>query len=256
MVRAHLALLKQRRHQPIRHPTVGCALAHSVNTRIGDGLHGVCHHNASVAVNADGLGQLRIGAYTGRHHDEVCGHLAPVFEPDGFDSPIGITHQLLGLSAHPELQATLLQRALQQLPSDLIELPLHQHARDVHNRHGHAPDHQSVGRLQPQQTATDHHGMPVSAGCLDHVVRVGDVAVGNHALQIPPWQRRDERIRARGQQEPVILCLDAIGRGHQAALAIHVHHLLPCVQGDPMIAVPGQRIQHDLVQRLLAGQHR
>ena len=98
--------------------------------------------------------------------------------------------------------------------------------------------------------------MPVSAGGLDHVVRVGDVAVSNHALQIPARQRRDERIRARGQQEPVVLCLDAIGRGHQAALAIHVNHLLPCVQGDPMIAVPGQRIQHNLVQRLLARQHR
>ena len=83
---------------------------------------------------------------------------------------------------------------MQQLAGHAVELALHQRRHDVHHGDGHAAQHQAVGRFEAEQPAADDDGVFVLGGGGYHLVGVGDVAVGNHALQVFARHRQDERI--------------------------------------------------------------
>jgi hypothetical protein len=138
----------------------------------------------------------------------------------------------------------------------LVELALHDPLAEVHHGHVHAAQHQPVGRLQAEQAGADHHRVAVLAGGLDHRLGVGDVAVGEHAGQVVAGDGRDEGRRAGGQQQAVVVGLGAVAGEHLAADAVDLHHLAAGVQGDAVVAVPVEIVEHDLGQRHLARQHR
>jgi hypothetical protein len=95
---------------------------------------------------------------------------------------------------------------------------------------------------------------------LDHGVGVGDVAVGDHALQILAGNRQDEGVGAGGQQQAVVCRAQGLAGGafgvHHPAHAVHIGHRPAGVQRDAVVLIPGPVVEHDLVQRLLARQHR
>ena len=253
---AHLRLLEQRRHEAVGDTAVCRAFADRIDARVGDGLHRVVDDDAAVAVQADLLGECGVGADAGGHHDQIGGYFAAVLEADRPDAPVLVAEQGFGVRTEQEREAALLQRGLQQFAGDIVELPIHQPRREVHHADLHAAQHQAVRGFEPQQTAADDDGVPVFRGRLDHRVGVVDVAVGDHALQIPAGHGRDERVRAGGDEQPVVGFDGAVFGCHGALGAADVHHLLAQVQGDAVVRVPAQRVQHDLVQRLLAGEHR
>ena len=260
MVGRHLGLLEQRRHQPVGDAAVGRTFPHAVDAGVSHGLHGVVHHDAAVHMQPHALGQLGVGADADGHHHQVGGHLAAVLEADGFHPAapaiVGAAHHLLGLRAHQELQAPAFQGLLQQLAGHAVELALHQGVVHMHHTHVHAAQHQTIGRLQPQQAAADDHRVFVCPGGLDHGVGVGDVAVGDHPFQRVARHGQDEGVGSGAQQQAVVFGLGAVGGTHHAAHPVHLHHLLAGVQGDVVVAVPLPGIEHDLVQGLLACEHR
>src|SRR5206468_3565311 len=71
--RADLALLEQRRDQAVGDAAVRRAFADRVDARVGDRLHRVVDDDATVAVQADLLGELRVRADAGGHHDQIGG---------------------------------------------------------------------------------------------------------------------------------------------------------------------------------------
>jgi hypothetical protein len=93
---------------------------------------------------------------------------------------------------------------LQQLAGHVVELALHQPGHQVHHGDLHAALHQAVGRFQAQQAAADDHRVLVLRGRVDHGLRVGDVAVGQHALQVLARHRQDERVGAGGHEQAVV----------------------------------------------------
>ena len=195
------------------------------------------------------------GRMPAAHHDQVGRHLAAVLELHGHHAAVLVPDECRRVGADLELQAAILERLLQQLACHVVELPVHQPRRDVHHRDLHAAQHQPVGRFQAQQAAADHHRVLVARGGVDHLVGVCDVAIGDDALQVLAGQRRDEWRRAGRDQQPVVAFLRAVFGADDACLAIDVDDLLAEVQRDALLLVPGQRIEHDLVERLFAGQH-
>ena len=256
MRRAHLALLEQRRHQPVGDAAVRRAFAHRINARVGDGLHRVVDDDAAVAVQPCAFCQLGVGADAGGHHHQVGRDLAAVLELHGFDAAAWIAEQLGRLRADHELQAALFERALQQLARRRIELALHQPRHDVHDRHVHATQPQAVGGFEPQQAAADHHRVRVCCRRVDHRLGVGDVAVGDHAVELLARHRQHERVGAGGQQQAIVGRRGAVVGDHQPLDAVDLDDLLTGVQRDAVLRVPRQRVEDDLVDRLLAGQHR
>jgi hypothetical protein len=190
------------------------------------------------------------------HHDEVGLDLGSVLELDRLDAAVRAANELLRLRADQELQAALLQRLLQQLARHVVELALHQPRHHVHHSDVHAALHQAIGRFQAQQAAADDDRFPELLRGLDHRVGVGDVAVGDHALQVLAGHGQDEGVGAGAQQQAVICLLGAIVRAHDALDPVDLHHPLARVQPDAVLLVPLPGVQHDLVQRLLARQHR
>jgi hypothetical protein len=166
------------------------------------------------------LGQLGVGADADGHHDQVGRDFGAVLELDRRHAAVGAAHQFLRLRAHQELQAALLQRLLQQLAGDVVQLALHQPGHDVHHGDVHAAQHQAVGRFQAQQAAADDDGLLVLGGGLDHRVGVGDVAVGDDALQVLAGHRQDEGVGAGAQQQPVVRLLGAVLGAHHALDAV------------------------------------
>ena len=255
MVGADLGLLEQRRHQAVGDAAVAGALADRVHARVV-GLQRVVDHDAAVAVDAGGLGQGGVRADAGGHHHQVGRDLLAVGEAHRRHPAIGVADDLGGGGVEPERQAALGQRLFQQRAGDRVELALQQPAGQVHDGHLHAAQLQAVGRLQAEQPAADHHRMLLLPGGVDHRLRIVDVAVADDAFQVLARDRQDERHRAGGQQQPVVLRLGSVGGDHPAAHAVDRGDFLAQVQGDAVVGVPGQRVEHDLVEGLFARQHR
>ena len=258
--RADLALLEQWCDQPVRDAAVRRAFTDRVDARIGDGLHRVVDDDAAAhvgaAVQADLQGQLGVGADAGSHHHQVGGQFAAVLELHCGDAAGRATDQRLGLGRDAKLHAARLQRLAQHVAGHVVELALHQPRREVHQRDIHAARHQAVGGLQTQQPATDDDRMGVRLGGLDHRVGVGDVAECDHADQVAPRQRRDERVRAGRDQQPVVRLLGAVLGLHDAPRPVDIDDpSCPGAAGCRARRTRPVGFQHDLVQRLLAGQH-
>jgi len=259
MVGQHLALLEQRGHQAIGNAPVCGAFAHGVDARVGGGLQRVAHDNAAVHMQAHLFGQSRVGADAHGHHHQIGGHLGAVLELDAGHAAFGVAHQFLGLRTHQEAHATVFQRLLQHLARHVIQLALHQRGHHVHHAHGHSALHEAVRGLQTQQAAANDDGVLVGGGGVDHGLRVGNVAVGQHTLQVFAGDGQDEGVGARGEDEAVVFGADhravAAGGADHAAHAVHIGHGEAGVQRDVVVGVPGPVVQDDLVDGLLARQH-
>ncbi len=130
----------------------------------------------------------------------------------------------------------------------------------MHHADVHAAQHQAIGGLQAEQAAADDHGFFVFGGRVNHGVGVGDVAVGDHALQVLARHGEDEGVGTGAHQQAVVFFLGDAAVGihgaHDAFDAVHLDHLFAGMQRDVVVGVPVPAVQDDLVERLLAGQYR
>ena len=101
--------------------------------------------------------------------------------------------------------------------------------------------------------------MFVCGSRIDHGLCVGDVAVGQYALQVFAWNGQDEGVGAGGHNQAVVLGGDGLARRaggqHLAFDPVHAVHGPTGVQGDAVVRVPGPVVQDDFIQRLFTGQH-
>lgn len=184
----------------------------------------------------------------------------PFYDNGGND--VGMAWQILaslqrdGLRAEHEAESARLERGLQQLGGRTVEQALHDPVGQMHDGHVHAAQAQAVGGLQPEQAGADDDRVAVRAGCLDHGLGVGDVAVGEHAGQVGARHGQDEGSRAGRQQQAVVAGLGAVVGKHAAAHAVDPDHLAARVQRDAVFGVPRQVVEHDVREAHLAGQHR
>ena len=249
---AYLGLIPDRRHQAEHLAAVLDALAHRKNERVA-GAHVVAHHDAAVDLQPGSNGQLDARTNADRQHHQVGGNLAPVFQQNAFG--VIDTGDLLGLALGEEGNAATIEITLQQLAGGGIELAFHQGRHQVHQRHRHAALAQTPCSLQPQQPATDDHRMPVRARSGQHLVDVGNIAERTHAGQLQPRNARRQWLGAGRDQQAVVGHADAIRRSHRARIPIDGGDLVAGDQADAIFLVPLARVDDDLVQLLVAGQH-
>ncbi len=204
VVREHLRLLEQRSDEAVARAAVLHALAECVDARIVR-LHRVAHEHAALARDAARFRERGVRPDADGHHDEVRGQLAAVREAHALHAAVADDRR--GLRGHQELEAALLERAPQQSAGGVVELPLHQRRNEVHDRDLHAALLQAVRGLEAEQPAADHDRVPVLARRCDHLVDVGDVAIGDDARQLLARERQHDGVRAgredqRGRTAP------------------------------------------------------
>ena len=253
MIGADLGLVEQRRHQPISLLPMLHAFADRIDAPV-EGLHRIGDDNAAFAMQPRLLGKLRIRPDPDRHHDNICGNLRAVREAHA--RHMRLAQNRLRRRRHLELEPARLQRSLQHVAGGLVELSLHQGVDEMNDRHLHPALHQPIGRFQPEQPAADHHSPTAARGRRQHQIDVVNVAIGDDAFERLARHRQHDRVRPRRDQQPVIGHALA-GRGDDLAGAPVDHrNRLALAQLHIVVAVPVFRVEDDLLDRLLARQHR
>jgi hypothetical protein len=133
-------------------------------------------------VQARRLREVEVRAYPHRHDDQLRRNLFTRLQADTGD--VFGSENRFRVRFQPEREPLGLERLLQQVRGGAVELPLHEPRHEVNHRHVHAAQLQSIGGLQPQQPAADHDRVGVLRRCVDHRLRIADVAVGEHARQL------------------------------------------------------------------------
>ncbi len=261
--RADPGLLEQRRDQAVGRAAVVDAFADRVDARVGDGLQRVGDDDAALAVQTGAFGERGVRADADRDDHQLGldpGRLGVGvgrrLHPDRADAAAGVGDEFERLRLQQEPQPARFERLLQQRRRGLVELALHQPGHQVHDAHVHAAFAQPVGGLEPEQPAADDDRLALRRGRVDHRLRVGDVAVGQHAGQADARHCRQRRHRAGGEQQPVVRGFDAACGLDDARAAPDRRHRAPGVQADAVLVVPRTLVEHDLLEARLAGQHR
>ena len=259
--------LVERRHQA-EHLAVSLgAFAQGEDGGIA-GAHGAVDHDAAIDGESRLLGELHVGPDADRHHHQGGGEPRAVVELNRLD--LAVTRDRLGVGAGDHLDAARLDRPLQQMAGRRIELALHQGRHQVQDGDVHALLLQARRRLEPQKAAADHHG--IAAATLrrqQHGLDIVEVAIGQHARQVVARHRQDDRVGAGTDDQLVVGYGDRglergvaeIAGGHElggdgARRAIDCRHLGAFVERDAVLDVPAVAVDHDLLERLLARQHR
>ena len=136
-----------------------------------------------------------------------------------------------------------------------VHLPLHQGVHQVHDRDVAALHLEAARRLEAEQPAADHGRLRAAAG------RASSARVSSSVRNA-----RRRRDRARRSAASTRSCRwraaarrrrdAAVGRRDRLLHRIDVGDPRPDAQLDAVLAIPVERVQRDLVGRLLAGQHR
>ncbi len=230
-------------------------LADCIDARIVS-LHCVVDHNAAIAIQPGRFRQCGIGANADCHHDELSRHFEAVSKADRLYLTTLIAEDFFRILFEQECKAAIFKRFLQQFAGNRIKLALHQPVRQMHDRHIHPAQLQSVCRFKPEQTAADDDRMPVMLRRFDHRVGVLDIAIGNDTLQILAGHWQHERRRTGCQQQAVIFAGGAVFSNDNALAAIDFFDLLAKMQRNVIVSIPIFIIQHDVFDRLLTCQHR
>jgi len=160
------------------------------------------------------------------------------------------------LAIGKEGDATRIEVARQQFASGGVELALHQGGHQMHNRHRHATPLQPPGRFEAEQPAANYDRAPIPARRRDHGIDIGDIAERADAGESEAGDRGRQRFRSRCEQQPVVGDGTSTGDRDRRCDRIDRRHRIAGQQTDAAFVVPGAWVDDDLVDRLLARQHR
>ena len=126
----------------------------------------------------------------------------------------------------------------------------------MHERDRHAAPLEAPRRLEPEQSAADHHGAALGLRRFDHGLDVGNVAEAAHIGQAEAWNRRHHRLRAGREQQFVVRHGTAVIEHDLPRRAVDRHGSSAKHQPNAAFGVPARPVDDDLIERLISGQHR
>ena len=104
-----------------------------------------------------------------------------------------------------------------------------------------------LGGLQTQQPAADHRAALYSLGVGQDLLQVIDRAVHEHAAVLDARHLGHEGEGAGRQHDRVVAGFDPLLRDHDLLRAVDLHRAVADVQVDPLLAVPVEARQHQLL---------
>ncbi len=157
-----------------------------------------------------------------------------------------VSDQGLGRDPEVHVHTELLDRIPQQRSARAIELPRHQPVRVLdHVRFESEVEHR-LGSLEPEQPAADHRGAPPVARPGANRPEIVDRAIEEHAREVDPGNRGNERRRPAGEHERVVAEPLTALRDHFPSLAIDQGGGPAELEIEAVLAVPIARCQREL----------
>ena len=126
----------------------------------------------------------------------------------------------------------------------------------MHHGDTHTLLYQTIGRFKTQQSATNHHGMFVFFGCVQHLIHVVNITEAHDTFQVMARHGNNERIGTGCDQQAIIFFSCAIRRNHLSTNTIDLGNFLAFVQGNAIVHIPLLIIEHDLINGLVSSQYR
>ncbi len=152
-----------------------------------------------------GAGELVAWADAGREHHEIRGEFGAVGELHPGHGAVVAGDDLLGARARVHGQAHVLDGAQQRRAAALVDLHGHQARRELHDVRGQSEPLQGARGFEPEQAAADHRaGRRPRLRVLLDGEQVLDGAVHEAALGVLAGHRRDEGVRAGGEDQGVV----------------------------------------------------
>ena len=228
--RQHLALLEQRRDEPV----TDAAMLHALADRedVGDrGLHVVVDDDAAVDVQPGFVRQVDVGPDAGGDHDQIRFEAAVVGERDAFDMSVAEHRRRRPPEQHAD--AEVLHLPEQIVTAVRIELPLHQRRHQVHDGDLASLHLKAARGLEAEQPAADHHGPRLRARPPHQLARVVERAEHEHAVLVEPFDRRHPRAAAGRQQQRVVGRDAAVVAGDRLGGSVDVDDAHPDAEIDP-----------------------
>jgi hypothetical protein len=185
-------------------------------------------------------GRLRVRPYAGADHDHVRRQVLAAREAHALD--LAVAQDLVGVRLDPDVDAHFLHFLLEHPAGRGIELLVHEVSGAVEHRDLGVVLHEPVGGLQPQQPATDDHGL--LGGGLQHLFHVSHRAEDEDAFLVAPLYRGNRRRRTGREDQTIVLHPLAVGAldlllflidffEMHAAPEVHVALLIPVIGPHP-----------------------
>ena len=206
-------------------------------------------------VQAGAAPELDVRPDARRDHHEIRVDPLAVGELDAFDP--AVADDRLRAAAEQHANAELLDLAPQQAAADGIDLALHQRVHQVDDGDVAALHLEPARGLEPEQAAADHDRLRAARRPAPSSARVSS-SVRN--AKTP--SRSSPAIGGIHAELPVASSSVSYGvtlpscAGDGLLRRIDVGHPHADAQPDAVLPVPVERVERDLVGRLLAGEHR
>src|ERR1019366_4865235 len=208
----------------------------------------VDHHAAAWSyLDSRRLGQLVARANPGGQDDETRLDRLAVRELDAGDLALPEQPDQLLVDVH--VDAEVADRSLEERGRDLVELSRHEPRRDLDDVGLQPSVVHGRGGLEPEQAPADDDGSQGDRrpGC--DPVQILDRAVDEHPRLVDSRDARDERRRARCEDQHVVRERGAVADGHLAASPIDLRNTRPDPQLDSVLGVPGARAEGQRLRR-------
>jgi len=209
---------------------------------------------AALADAQPGLpGQAVGGSNAGREQQHVGLQVRAILEAQPVTGLLPILDALGGL-LHQHLDPERPDLVPQHGAAALVELHRHQPGGELHHPGAEPEQAQGVGRLQPEQTAADHHAAAGAGAGIADGGEISQGAIDEAAGPLMAGDGRHEGDRAGRQHQSVVTELLATGQGQGAGVSVQHLHLGPQPQRYALHLIPGG-IRHPQRLRRLAAEY-
>ena len=199
--------------------------------------------------------ELDIGSDAGSHHDHVGRQRGVVVEADSGHPALVVAQHSGGALGRVDPDTELFDLVAQYPAAAFVQLLVHQVTGGMHHVDVDALCPQSIGRLEAEESATDHHCPHVVPGQrhLQHAVGVLDGAEPEHAAgEVPVGcaeavHVREEGVAAGRDHQGVVVDFAAALAGDGLGEAIERDRAVTGVELDVVLAVPSHRVEHQIV---------
>src|SRR6185312_10020254 len=136
-----------------------------------------------------------------------------------------------------------------------IELPLHECFHQVHYGDIATLDLQSAGSFEAKEPAADNHGFQPWTRSFEQLAGVIKVAKNEDAIFLDVLDRWNQRHTAGGEKQLVVAGDATVVAGDGLCDRVNVNDAHAQPEFDAVLLVPFKAVEHDVIRRLLAGEH-
>ncbi len=227
------------------------AFADGVDIGVGS-FEVVVNDDPAVDLETGEFAEVGVGADAGGDDDQIGGDFEAAGEADA--GGVAVAEDGGGALVEKDFDAEGFDFRAEIAAADGVKLAFHQAVAKMDDGDVAALDLQTASGFQAEEPAADDDGFRAGLGAVEDPLGIGEGTPGADAVLLDAFDAGDERLRAGGNEELVVGGDAAVVAGDRPHGGFDGGDADAEAEGDLVFEVPGERIQRDVVNRLLAGE--